>query len=96
MPLRRSPLRPRSRKRQKLMREERVLKVKLLEERPICEWCQQAPSLDPHHKKQRSAGGAVLDENNIWMLCRECHSYAHAHPEQATKEGWLIRRFGGV
>ena len=44
---------------------------RLLQQRPLCERCQTAPSFDAHEKKMRSAGGDILDEDNIFMLCRK-------------------------
>jgi len=88
------PLNRQSKKARAKNKPRAALKTKLLEERPICEWCKKAPSCDPHEKKMRSAGGNILDPENIWMLCRDCHSYAHLHPAQAHDEGWIKRRFG--
>ena len=91
--LRRTPLRPRSRKMQRLYREERVPLVKrLLEERSICQRCQSARPVTVHELVTRARGGSITDEDNCVALCRDCHGWIHEHPVQATGEGWLRRR----
>ncbi len=114
-------IRQRSKKRAKLMRDERVPFVKaFLEEHPWCQRCQanipkqvvwneyagrhitvQNPgtpgnpgavqrSTVVHEKLTRARGGSITDPENCVALCRECHDWIHAHPRQATEDGWLI------
>ena len=47
-----------------------------------------------HEKKLRSAGGDILDEENLVALCAQCHLEIHAAPAKAREEGWLKGRFG--
>ena len=90
---RRTPLRLRSRKMQRLYREERVPLVKrLLEERPICQRCRRARSVTVHELVTRARGGSITDEENCVALCRDCHGWIHENPARATDEGWLRRR----
>lgn len=47
-----------------------------------------------HHRRSRS----VRDEhqhcpcNGVW-LCRDCHSWVHAHPFEARTSGWIVSRY---
>jgi len=91
--MRRVPLNRQSKKAKAKNKPRADLKARLLIERPVCEFCQKAPSCDPHEKKMRSAGGDILDENNIWMLCRGCHSWAHLHPRLAREHGLIKKKF---
>jgi 5-methylcytosine-specific restriction protein A len=55
-----------------------------------CERCGGAGT-DWHHRRRR----AVKDEHthhpcNGVLLCRTCHSWAHAHPRLAREEGWIL------
>lgn len=38
----------------------------------------------------RSRGADILDPDQCVCLCRACHDWVHAHPVEATAEGWLI------
>lgn len=91
-PLRRTRIAPRSQKRISEDAKRRLLKARLLEERPICERCHRQRSHDPHERQRRSQGGSPLDELIISMICRGCHDWIHEHPLLAHAEGWLVRR----
>lgn len=60
-----------------------------------CERC-EAPAYngDWHHRRTRS----VDDEhqhcpcNGVW-LCRTCHRWAHDHPDEARRSGWIVSRW---
>ena len=108
--MKRTPLRPRSKKREKLMQELRApLVARLLEERP---WCERGlkrsfevarpftinRSTVIHEKRLRSAGGSITDEeaNTMFALCQDCHQEVHAHPAQSRKDGWLEGRVSGT
>lgn len=47
-----------------------------------------AAGLNAHHVALRARGG-VHHVANLVTLCVSCHAWVHAHPEQATEEGWL-------
>jgi len=41
-----------------------------------CEICELRPGTDAHHRRYRSQGGDD-HENNLILLCRECHRDLH-------------------
>lgn len=104
--MKRVALKSRSKKRAKLMREVRgPLVAEILAERPWCERCvvmaigayrdtSAGPvqrSTQVHEIITRARGGDITDKGNCVALCGTCHSAIHAHPEVATKAGWLAR-----
>jgi len=93
-PLKRGkPLAKRSKKMRDLYRKERVPLVKrLLAGWTACERCGKGAQV-VHERRMRSQGGSITDIKNLVVLCHECHAWVHGHPRQATKEGWLSRRF---
>jgi len=55
-----------------------------------CQMCGH-DGTDVHHRVRRRDGG---DEDwNLILLCREHHSWAHGHPEQARERGYIISPF---
>lgn len=79
-PMRKSRLRPVSRKRARQLREERKIRPHL-EERAdgACEECGRAPGwlgLHPHERVFRSHGGRMSMENST-MSCDSCHKGSH-------------------
>lgn len=85
-----TPLKHRSAKQEAVYRVRRPLVARLLAERPVCERCKRARSTDVHEPRMRSRGADVTDPEQCVCLCRPCHSHIHAHPAEATAEGWLI------
>ena len=74
----------------KIYREQRVPLVRMiLIEHPFCQRCLMKASTDPHELVPRGRGGSITDKTNLVALCRDCHSWIHGHPIQATREGWL-------
>jgi hypothetical protein len=67
----------------------KALRVRMLDSMPLCERCQLAFATDLHEIKTRARGGSILDEQNIAVLCRICHTWITEHPAQALAEGWL-------
>ncbi len=50
---------------------------------------------DVHHRRPKGMGGTgnkyiAYGMANLVSLCRECHTYIHAHPEAAYKTGYLV------
>lgn len=97
-------MRQRSKKTAKKYIERRKLVARLLEERPWCERCPKGITKFPegdmilemprrstviHERLTRARGGDILDETNCVALCQDCHLEIHAHPAQATEDGWL-------
>lgn len=79
----------RSKKRQKLYRDERVpIVIALLSERPTCQRCHAAPSQDVHEIKSRARGGSITDINNLMCLCRPCHTWITQNPRLAVEQGF--------
>ena len=98
-PLKRTPLSPRSKKRQSLYKERVPLVKRLLLERPWCEACPvfalhdkrvtyiRNHSCDIHELKRRSQGGSILEESNLLAVCRPCHRRIGENPQLAFDLG---------
>lgn len=92
-------MRRRSDKREKEYIERRKLVARLLKERPLCEACpilavnegkvtfSHRSSQDIHEIMPRSAGGSILDEDNLLALCRLCHTFVTQNPKMAANMG---------
>lgn len=76
--MRRTPLRARSKKTERLYRQRRPLVARLLVERPVCEvpWCLN-PSTEIHEPLTRARGGSILDETNCKAICGLHHDLIH-------------------
>ena len=105
--MKRSRLKPRSKKMSKVYVERRKLVEKLLKEHPQCE--AQVPdvcttkSVDVHEVLARSQGGSILercstDARGTWVqciaVCRACHDFIGREVKQATEMGLRRRRYG--
>jgi hypothetical protein len=60
----------------------------------MCRRC-SCPAADCHHRKPKGMGGTSDTERAFGLaglisVCRECHSWIHAHPEISYEEGWLV------
>lgn len=96
-------LRPRSEKRIKLYKEERIpLVIELLEANP---WCQLGPlfrAVDPTYSlcthqatcvdelKKRSAGGDITDRENCRTSCWNCNQHKENEPLLADRAGLTV------
>jgi len=78
----------RSRKTEAKYRQRRSLVAQMLDEKPVCERCDQARSTDIHEVVSRARGGSILDPRNLVALCRGCHSFITKNPAVAEAEGW--------
>ncbi len=89
--VKRSPLRPRSKKTAALYAERRKLVAAVLADRIVCEvpWCNHA-SQDVHEPLTRARGGSILDPSNVKAVCRMHHDLIHLEPEWAYEHGLLI------
>ena len=85
--LRRIPLRPMSKKRQK---ESRIYSKKRADflDGKMCEICGTRRAVDVHHRLGR-LGGAYLDEKTWMALCRTDHDFIHRNPSLAREMGYL-------
>lgn len=50
-------------------------------------------SRDVHELLARSAGGDILDENNLICVCRSCHTWIGDHPRLALALGLRRSRY---
>lgn len=56
----------------------------------MCERC-SGPGYHWHHRRRR----AIKDDHthcscNGVLLCGTCHEWAHAHPQIARQQGWIV------
>jgi 5-methylcytosine-specific restriction endonuclease McrA len=88
--MKRTPIRKRSAKMERIYASERrPLVEKLLTENPICKKCKSNKSQDIHELKSRARGGSITDPDNCVALCRSCHIWITTHPKEAAQQGWL-------
>ena len=85
--LRRTPLRRRSWRMEKLYRQLRVpLVERFLREHPLCQRCLMARSTDPHELTPRGRGGSIIDEDEPGgRLPGMSLAWIHGHPLEATE-----------
>lgn len=87
-PRQRTPLRRVSKKREIENRRYRTLRRIFLIAHRVCETgaCSRAAD-DVHHKAGR---GKNLNRVDTWLaVCRTCHDWIHAHPNEARTRGLL-------
>ena len=94
--MKRSPIKRQSSAKAKQMRLEKSVRTFVLERADYtCEACRARglgkanQATDKHERIMRSMGGDPLDANNCLAVCRDCHSWLHSHPNEATKLGLL-------
>lgn len=54
----------------------------------VCFRCGIGNATDVHHRLRRREGGHGLE--NLILLCRACHAWVHAHPEEARDAGLIV------
>ncbi len=82
-------MRFRSKKQEAIYRKRRSLVAQILEERPVCERCHRAASVDVHEVIRRSQWKAgILVYDNLRAVCRPCHTWINSNPQDATDSGW--------
>ena len=86
---RRTALRARSKKREKLYRQRRPYVTEYLATHPRCVRCEM-PADDVHEPLTRARGGSIIDPANSLPVCRICHSWIHSHEVEATERTWLV------
>lgn len=87
--MKRTRLRPMSKKREVAAREYSAKRTDFLAEHPKCQKCGTRHSTDVHHKAGR-LGTNYLDTQTWAALCRRCHDDIHLNPRRARQDGWLI------
>ena len=43
----------------------------------------------PHEPLPRSAGGSIVDSENVRLVCPTCHTDIHSNPAESYESGWL-------
>lgn len=89
----RTPLRPRSSKQQKLEAAYKVLRETFLDAHPMCQAHLSGCTLkatDIHHKAGR--GEYLLDQSTYLAVCRTCHTYIETHPEESKELSFSVER----
>jgi len=94
--MKRTALRPRSKRRQRDDRTRTALRVEMLTEFPWCFRCYWERATDLHEMKNRSQGGDYLNRAEIVTLCRDCHQWITDNPAQAHEAGWTFFSFEPV
>lgn len=89
--MKRSSLRPVSKKRAKTLKARRELVERLRNgpcaaRLPMCTGRAQ----DGHELLSRANGGSITDPENVVGLCRMCHDYITTNPEFAYEKGWAF------
>ena len=93
--LKRTPLKYRSDKTQKLYQEKRIpFVIYLLDKYPKCQICLTRKSIDIHEVQSRGRTGGVnsqewLEEDNCLAICRVCHNKIGEMPKWAEEMGYL-------
>lgn len=94
--LKRSPIKKRSTKYTKHLKEYSALRKQFLTDNPCCAvrlpHCSYGDpeQLTVHHTKGR--GKYFLDISTWLSVCMSCHRYIEDHPEQAKANGWSKSR----
>jgi 5-methylcytosine-specific restriction endonuclease McrA len=76
----------------------RAFVERILSERPECQAnleCCTGGACDVHEILARSAGGSILDDENVLALCRACHDWIGNHPKEALAKGLRKSRYPG-
>ena len=47
-----------------------------------------------HEPLRRSQGGSIVDPDNTVAICRRCHDWVHANPDDALRCGLLVSGYG--
>lgn len=104
VPLRRSPMpagktriRYRSKKTERKYVERRALVAELFLYPTVCVVPDCAErATDPHEPLTRARGGDICDRDNVLLLCRSHHRWAHDHPAEAEALGLLVHSWDGA
>ncbi len=49
-------------------------------------------SSEVHEVLRRSAGGDIVDDDNVKAVCNACHRWIHLHPKASKELGLLVSR----
>lgn len=96
--MRKSPIRPVSKRRAAQNRERRKIAQEYRDAAEggvvLCVMCGR-PARDLDEKLSRARGGSPTDRANIQPLCAICHHLKTVNPAWAEAEGWSLSAFGG-
>lgn len=93
--MKRTRIRPVSKKRAKLNRERRDVVSEMMAIDRTCRGKALFPQIvcsgmmHGHEIKPRGRGGSIVDKSNIVLVCFSHHRYLHDHPDEATRLGLL-------
>ena len=87
-PLKKTPLRRVSKKREKQNKEYYAERKDYLERHPTCTVCKLSPATDIHHTRGRFHD-RLTDFYHCIGVCRPCHQKIHANPTWAREKGYL-------
>ena len=81
---------PRQRFRRRIRGVPPDIRRQVFERDRVCQWClRPGGHLDPHHRLSRSHGGKD-DLRTLVAIHRGCHRFAHEHPAEAKRRGFLV------
>lgn len=88
--VKRSPIRPVSKKRAALNRVRTAIRKRYIGSpcEARLEGC-YGQGTDLHEVLSRAQGGSLIDETGMRWLCRSCHDYITTHPAWSYEHGWL-------
>jgi hypothetical protein len=86
------PLKARSAKKVREVRERTVLKQQKRNEDETCRRCRVAEGVLLHEPLRRSQGGDPTSDADTVLLCWQCHEEIHHDVALAHEDGWLIFR----
>lgn len=49
------------------------------------------PGAELHHRQRRRDAGHPVE--GLIFVCRTCHTYIHANPDEARDNGWIVSAF---
>lgn len=104
--LKRTELKPRSEKRQRIMQDDRIPLIKQLVEAgfrceigPVLEYYGEVDAKHCrgriegiHELRKRSDGGSLSNRDNLVPACNYCNGWVEEHPHKAHEYGLVIRR----
>jgi hypothetical protein len=97
--MKRSPIRPISKKRAVINRKRAKLIEATVEGKPcLVQWdggC-QFWAVTAHEPLLRSRGGDPTDPAQTVATCSHCHGQIHDNPIEATKRGWMKHAWEGA
>lgn len=81
------PIKKVSSKRAEQNKTYKMVRAMFLNDNYYCQRCRR-PASEIHHKAGRN-GERLNDVHNFMSVCRDCHQYIHAHPQESRQNGWL-------